>query len=223
MENLEMLLTELAALRTRVEALEANQGTVHAPFRVVDEAGRPLFSVQLTEDGTEGPSVEVKLHDRRTGDPVVEIVAGESAPDGIPACGGLQIGSGTIIGPGEIELTGLFEDRRTGEPDRIIISTTRQPHIDLYMGQAGDQPMLELTARDYAAGIHIARCNSSVSACAQRGVFLGITDRSPEPGLTLWNAQDQPVVEISVDQKANGHIVLGGIDGERHAIPEDRQ
>lgn len=39
------LIAELAALRARVEALEAERGTVRAPFFVVDAAGRPLLMV----------------------------------------------------------------------------------------------------------------------------------------------------------------------------------
>lgn len=211
------LRAELAALRARVEALEAKSGTTLAPFRVVDQAGLTLFSVELADDeDLERSVVLVRLYDRVTGEALVEFSAGESIPNHpigpIPGGGALLVSPGTEISSGTIVLTGL-EDRKTGCADEVMISITRGPHIDLYLGEAGAQPLVAMHARDHEAGIHIARGNSQESDWAERGVYIGTAPNSREPVLTFWNAEVRPVVELSTDTEAHGRLVISDREG----------
>lgn len=210
------LLAELTALRARVEALEADRGRVCAPFRVVDDAGRTLFAVELDAEEPDGPVIGVRVFDRRSGEVLLQIQARESVTDGLngtyPGAAMLQIGSGTEIDSGSLVLTGR-EHRPTGHVDQIVLEALRGPHIDLYLGEAGELPMVEIHARDYESGMHVSRGDFDQgdwnAEC--RGIFLGTAPQSRQPVLTLWNRNDQPVVELTANDE--GRVTLSDQHG----------
>lgn len=190
------LKAELAALRARVEALEAAKSTVRAPFHVVDEAGQSVLSVEIEDDADWGHIVRMKL----VAIPDGQAMTLEASAAGAPT---LQLAD-------TVELSGYGSLRLRNEKGRstaALSATDDDCTLTLTCSQVADRPHIQLGTSEELSHLILARGGQEEGVWRGGGILLTV-DQQRAATLQVGKGNPKGQLELSADEERGGQMTL---------------
>lgn len=190
------LKAELAALRTRVEALEAAKSTVRAPFHVVNEAGQSVLSVEIEDDPDWGQIVRMKL----VAIPDGQAMTLEASAAGPPS---LQLAE-------TVELSGhgfLQVRNELGGSTAALSAMDDHCMLTLTCSQDADRPHIQLGTSEELSHLILARGGQEEGVWRGGGILLTV-DQQRTATLQVGKGGPNGELELRADEEQGGQITL---------------